>query len=158
MTTQPMTGSVPALPPLRREVLVDAEPGLAFAVFTEQIGRWWPLGTHSVHGDGGTVAFDRPEVGGRIVESKAGADDAVWGTVTAWESGRTVAFTWHPGQSDERVSRVEVTFADEDGKTLVTLEHSGWEIYGDLAAQARDDYDLGWPGVLAAYAERVATV
>ena len=65
------------VPPLRREVLVDADPALAFRVFTGRIGAWWPLGTHSVHGDAATVAFDRLEVGGRIVESLAGASDAV---------------------------------------------------------------------------------
>ena len=149
--------TVTALPPLRREILVDAAPAVAFAVFTEQIGRWWPLGDHSVYGEEATVAFDRPDVGGRIVESKAGADDAVWGTVTSWESGRSICFTWHPGHSDERASQVTVTFADDGadgGKTLVTLEHAGWEVFGEQAAQARDDYDRGWPVVLGAYAER----
>jgi uncharacterized protein YndB with AHSA1/START domain len=148
--------TVTALPPLRREILVDAEPALAFAVFTEQIGRWWPLGDHSVHGEEATVAFDRPDVGGRIVESKAGADDAVWGTVTSWESGRSIGFTWHPGHSEERASQVTVTFAADAGKTLVTLEHAGWEVFGEQAAEARDDYAHGWPVVLGAYAERAA--
>jgi uncharacterized protein YndB with AHSA1/START domain len=145
-----------AVPSLRREILVDADPALAFAVFTEQIGRWWRLGEHSVYGAEASVGFDRLEVGGRIVESKAGAEDAVWGTVTTWEPGRSLAFTWHPGDTGERVSQVAVSFADEDGKTLVTLEHSGWEVFGELAAQARDDYGHGWPLVLGAYAERVA--
>jgi len=144
-----------ALPPLRREILVDAEPGLAFAVFTERIGQWWPLGSHSVYGADATVGFDRPGVGGRIVESKTGADDAVWGTVTSWEPGRSIGFTWHPGNSEENASQVTVTFADEGadtGKTLVTLEHAGWEVFGEEAAQARADYDHGWPLVLGHYA------
>ena len=157
MTARPMTGSVPPLPALHREVLVDADPALAFAVFTEQIGRWWPIGTHSVHGEGGTVGFDRLEVGGRLVESKSGADDAVWGTVTAWEAGRLIAFTWHPGHGAERASLVQVTFADQDGKTLVILEHAGWEAFGELAEEARDDYGHGWPVVLASYAEQVTS-
>ena len=31
------------VPPIRREVLVDAGPEAAFDVFTAGIGRWWPI-------------------------------------------------------------------------------------------------------------------
>ena len=40
------------MPPIRREVLVNADPATAFDVFTTRLGRWWPLATHSVHGAG----------------------------------------------------------------------------------------------------------
>ena len=143
------------VPPLRREILVDADRALAFDVFTQRIGAWWPLGEHSVHGAGGTVVFDRPGVGGRIVESMAGADDAVWGSVTRWAPDEMLAFTWHPGQGPERASRVTVTFEDQDGKTLVRLEHSGWEVFGEQAQAARDEYGHGWPVVLDQYAAAV---
>lgn len=143
------------VPPLRREVLVDADRELAFAVFTQQIGGWWPLGEFSVHGAGATVAFDPAGVGGRIVESLAGADDATWGTVTRWEPVDAVAFTWHPGHGPDRASKVSVTFEDQDGKTLVRLEHTGWEVFGDQAEAARAEYDQGWPVVLDGYAARV---
>jgi uncharacterized protein YndB with AHSA1/START domain len=150
-------GSGAAVPPLRREVLVDADRELAFTVFTDRIGAWWPLGDHSVHGAGGSVTFVDPGVGARIVESKPGADDAVWGTVTRWEPPGLVAFTWHPGTGDAAASRVTVTFEETDGKTLVTLEHAGWEVFGDLAAQAREEYDHGWPVVLGCFVELAAT-
>jgi uncharacterized protein YndB with AHSA1/START domain len=149
-------GSGAAVPPLRREVLVDAGRDLAFSVFTEQIGAWWPLGDHSVHGADASVAFVDPGVGARILESRNGdtdgADDAVWGTVTRWEPGVLVAFTWHPGKGPDEASHVTVTFEESDGKTLVRLEHAGWEIFGEYAAQAREEYDHGWPVVLGAYA------
>ena len=150
-------GSGAAVPPLRREVLVDADRDLAFSVFTDRIGSWWPLGGHSVHGEGGSVRFVDPGVGARIVESKEGAEDSVWGTVTRWEPGSLIAFTWHPGQGDAAASRVTVTFEDTDGKTLVTLEHAGWEIFGDQAAQARQEYDHGWAVVLGRFVELAAT-
>jgi uncharacterized protein YndB with AHSA1/START domain len=143
------------VPPVRREVLVDADRALAFEVFTHRIGAWWPLEEHSVHGAAATDAFDRPEFGGRIVESLAGADDAVWGTVTRWEPDVALAFTWHPGQAAEHASAVTVTFEDQDGKTLVRLEHSGWEVFGGQARAARDDYDRGWPVVLDRYVAAV---
>jgi uncharacterized protein YndB with AHSA1/START domain len=142
------------IPPVLREILVDADRALAFAVFTQRIGAWWPLGEHSVHGAGAAVAFDRLAVGGRIIESLAGADDSVWGTVTRWEPDTMLGFTWHPGHSDgdERASQVTVSFEDQDGKTLVRLEHSGWEVLGEQAQAARDEYDQGWPVVLDRYA------
>ena len=40
------------LPPLHREVLVESGQEWAFEVFTAQIGDWWPLAGHSVHGAG----------------------------------------------------------------------------------------------------------
>ncbi len=87
------------------------------------------------------------------MESKEGAEDSVWGTVTRWEPGSLVAFTWHPGQGDAAASHVTVTFEETDGKTWCTLEHAGWEIFGDQAAQAREKYDHGWPVVLGRFVE-----
>ena len=135
------------VPPIRMEVLVDADPAAAFDVFTAGIGRWWPVAEKSVHGEGGTVAFH----GGQLVEGAAG-QRAVWGTVTRWEPPAAVAFTWHPGRTPERESHVEVTFAAAR-QTLVTLIHSGWESFADPAA-ARAEYDHGWPVVLGCYQEQ----
>jgi uncharacterized protein YndB with AHSA1/START domain len=156
-TSHGSPGSGAAVPPLRREVLVDAGPDLAFSVFTERVGSWWPVEEHSVHGEGATVVFTDQGVGARIVESKQGAQDAVWGTVTRWEPPGLLAFTWHPGGSDAAASRVQVTFEETDGKTLVTLEHAGWEVFGDQAAQARESYDHGWPVVLARFVQLTDT-
>jgi hypothetical protein len=58
---------VSTVPPIRREILVDADPAVAFEVFTAGIGRWWPVEEHSVHGKGGAVAFED----GRLVERPA---------------------------------------------------------------------------------------
>jgi uncharacterized protein YciI len=139
---------VSTVPPIRREILVDADPQTAFEIFTARIGRWWPLEEHSVYGATATVAFED----GRLVERSADGQAAVWGAVTRWEPPTAVAFSWHPGQPAERASRVEVTFAAADGQTLVTLEHAGWEVYADPAA-ARAEYDEGWPVVLDGYRE-----
>ena len=55
------------VPPIRREILVDADPAVAFDVFPGAIGQWWPLAGKSVHGKGATVAFDE----GRLIEHSA---------------------------------------------------------------------------------------
>jgi uncharacterized protein YciI len=136
------------VPPIRREILVDAGPQAAFEVFTARLGRWWPVAGHSVYGAGATVAFED----GQLVERAADGRRAVWGTVTRWEPPSAVAFSWHPGRPADAAGHVEVTFAAAGPQTLVTLEHSGWEAYADPAA-TRAEYDLGWPVVLQSYAD-----
>ena len=143
------------VPPIRREIIVDADLAAAFDVFTAGLGQWWPMDELSVHGQGATVAF----ADGQIVERSAGGAAAVWGTVTRWEPPAAVAFTWHPGQPAERASHVVVTFAAAPGpaaagQTLVRLEHAGWDAFADPAA-ARAEYDHGWPLVLDRYSEHV---
>jgi hypothetical protein len=138
------------VPPVRREILVDADPLTAFSVFTGAIGRWWPLAELSIYGSGATVAF----VDGVIVERSPQGEEAVWGTVTRWEPSAVVAFTWHPGRAPEGAGNVEVTFTAAESGTLVTLQHSGWDSYDDPLT-ARAEYDRGWPKVLDCYSSEV---
>ena len=139
------------LPPLHREVLVESGPQRAFEVFTAQIGDWWPLASHSLHGEGGSVAFED----GEIVERSAGGEVSVWGRVTRWEPPDALAFTWHPGRPAGPLTQVTVRFAAAGEQTLVTLEHSGWEVLDDPAA-ARDEYERGWPAVLRGYRDQIS--
>jgi uncharacterized protein YndB with AHSA1/START domain len=143
---------VTPVPPVRREVVVAGDPALAFRVFTEQLGSWWPLARHSVHGATSSVGFEDDE----IVEVAATGERCVWGTVTVREPGRRIAFTWHPGHDADRAGRVTVTFSPREDGTLVTLVHEGWEVYADPAA-ARAEYDTGWPVVLSRLQTAVAT-
>jgi hypothetical protein len=142
--------TVSAVPPVRHQVQVSAGPAAAFEVFAGRIGQWWPLGDHGVYGPGGSVGF----VDGKIVESSPGGDKSVWGTVTRWEPGAAVAFTWHPGGAPQRATQVEVTFQQAATGSVVTLEHEGWDVLSD-PAKAREEYDLGWPGVLERYRDEV---
>jgi uncharacterized protein YndB with AHSA1/START domain/uncharacterized protein YciI len=139
-------------PPIHREVLVDAGPEAAFKIFTAGLGRWWPLADgKGVYCDG-AVAF----AGGQIIERSASGEQAVWGSVTRWEPPAVVAFTWHPGHAAERASLVEVTFTAAGAQTLVRLTHSGWETFDDPAAM-RAQYENGWPTVIGAYVEHMAS-
>jgi uncharacterized protein YciI len=137
--------------PIRRAVLVDADPDTAFEIFTERIGSWWPLADKGVFGEGSTVAFTN----GRLVEQASDGTQDVWGTVTRWEPGAAIAFTWHPGLPVEESTQVEVTFVAADSQTLVSVEHSGWEHRADPSA-ARAQYEQGWPTVIDCYRKAVA--
>jgi uncharacterized protein YciI len=130
------------LPPLHRQIVVPASPEAAFRVFTDRIGTWWPVVSHSVHGAGSSTAFQD----GRLVETGPDGETALWGTVLDWQPPRSFRMTWHPGRDAENASTVTVTFAPVgDDATLVTVRHEGWQ-----SLDARKEYRNGWPTVLSA--------
>lgn len=145
----------PTFAPLVKQVLVRADVDRAFARFTAGLGDWWPRASHSVGGvESLSVTFEG-HVGGRIVESIRDGRVCVWGTVTAWEPPRRVAFTWHPGREPETAQDVEVRFEPHADGTRVVLVHTGFERLGaKLGRVARRGYPLGWTYVLGLYAER----
>jgi len=133
---------------LTKSVVVAAGVERAFTLFTARMGDWWPLITHSVGGEEATAVAMDCCAGGEIIESLADGTTTVWGRVTGWEPPRRVAFTWHPGTPVEEATHVDVSFAEHDGGTLVTLVHSGWAARPD-GERARVGYDSGWEVVLA---------
>lgn len=148
--------SAPAAPlaPVRASIRVSWTPDEAFRRFTSDMGRWWPLASHSVGGSAATGVTMTPRVGGEIVEAIADGSEAHWGTVTAWEPPHRVAFTWHPGRTPASGTQVEVRFVVDGTGTRVELTHRGWEALGSLATTARRGYPMGWAYVLRLYAGR----
>jgi uncharacterized protein YndB with AHSA1/START domain len=140
-----------SLAPLRKTVVVQLEPPLAFELFTAHIAEWWPLATHSVGLSDAVLVTFPGEVGGAIIETKRDGTTWVWGTVTEWDPPAGVSFTWHPGQPVSWAGNIEVRFTpDGTGGTVVVLTHSGWDRRSDGAA-ARRGYDSGWEVVLGGY-------
>ncbi|WP_345751719.1 SRPBCC domain-containing protein [Microbacterium rhizophilus] len=138
--------------PLRRQVLVACDPEIAYRVFLDEIGSWWPVASHGCFGEGSAVAFD----GERIVETAPDGRTAVWGTVVESAAPREVSFTWHPGRGPEDATRVRLTFVPAgEAATLVTLVHAGWEARAD-ADRIRGESAGGWVTVLARYADAPA--
>lgn len=144
--------------PIVRTALVARPLGEAFAVFTDEIGAWWPLPTHSVfQAEAGGVHF----VDGRLVERSIDGRDTVWAEVLEWDPPHRLVLAWHPGvepgPSDQRPpsGRVEVSFADEDGATRVQVRHDGWEAFGEEALRRRRDYigPSAWGHVLDHFAD-----
>lgn len=134
--------------PLVREVRVRTDLDTAFRVFTERIGDWWPMATHSVFGEHATVAFEDD----RLVE-RAGRTATTWGQVLAWDPPRSFRMTWHPGHDPVEATEVEVSFTPEDDTVLVRLTHTGWERRADR--DIRSSYESGWVVVLGRYAAAV---
>ena len=143
-----------AFPPVRKTVTVSAPPETAFRRFTAEMASWWPLASHSVGRRNTETVSMECRAGGRIVERIRGGRECVWGTITAWEPPRRIAFTWHPGDDPARAQDIEVRFAPEGSATRVQLEHRGFERLGALAKRAHRGYPLGWSYVLGRYAGR----
>lgn len=134
--------------PITKTLDLACTPAHAFDVFVHQIGRWWPLESHSVaaeHGGAEPGVAVEPHLGGRVLETRADGTTSVWGKVLAYAPPGHFAMTWHPGTDPTRPTRVDVRFeARAEGGTRVTLTHSGWQVWAADAPEKRGNYDKGW--------------
>lgn len=139
-------------PPVEKSILVPWDRTTAFARFTERIHEWWPLKTHAVDPDRVRSCAIEPREGGRIFEVWDDGTERPWGKVTEWDPPRRLAFTWHPGRSEETRQEVRITFHEEGDGTRLELVHSGWHRLGEKAEETRRQYSPGWDHVLERYA------
>ncbi len=137
---------------VRKSITVAAPPERAFGVFTERIGEWWPLRSHSLAGERTQTAVVEGREGGRLYERSVEGEEQSWGTVTAWEPPRRLVVAWHVNPERPIATELEVRFSPEGSGTRVELEHRGFEQYAD-GAEARASYDGGWDTVLARFAD-----
>jgi hypothetical protein len=143
-----MTGTQTSTEPVHRSVTVDRSVEDAFRVFTEELGNWWPVQTHSIAKDAVETVVMEGRADGRLYERTADGAENDWGRMLVWEPPRRVAFEWHiTGVPTE----VEVRFTPEGERTRVDLEHRGFERIEDGEAR-RESYNNGWVTVLGHYA------
>jgi uncharacterized protein YndB with AHSA1/START domain len=138
--------------PVVRAAWVERTPEDAFAVFTDEIGAWWPLPTHGLFGDAsGGVSFRD----GQLIEHSIDGRETTWGEVLSWEPPTRLVVSWHPGRSRDDASEVEVTFEADGTGTRVVLEHRGWERFGIEGAARRRSYQgpNAWGSVLDHFAD-----
>ena len=144
---------------VRHSVTVGLPPEKAFELFTDRMDDWWPSDSHSVL-EGPTVGTIEPFVGGRWYDRAEDGTECNIGTVLVWDPPARVVFAWRltPAWEYEpdlqRCTEVDVTFAAEGAGTVVTLEHRGFESYGEPGAAMRDQVgaDDGWPQLMRLYA------
>lgn len=130
-----------------RELGVGAE--VAFDLFTTRIAEWWPVASHSIHGEGVTDVRFEGRVGGRLVEITSDGAEYAWAHVLAWDPPNRFALSWYPDTEPIASSILEVRFTPlSEGRTRLDLEHSGWEEFGPEGSGLRDRYETGWDVVL----------
>ena len=137
---------------VRKSLHVAAPVEQAWEVFTERIGDWWPLGSHSLLGERAETAHIEGRSGGRMYERAADGEEAHWGDVIAWEPPHRLVVAWHVNKERAEPTEWEVRFEPDGEGTRVELEHRGWERYED-GAEAAASYNEGWDVVLDPYAE-----
>jgi uncharacterized protein YndB with AHSA1/START domain len=125
-------------------------------LFTSEIGRWWPLSSHSVFGDAAMACTVDEQVGGRIYEVNADGRQAEWGRILTWEPPYLFVCSWYPGRDPDSAQELKVIFESEAEGTRVTLIHSGWEQLGEQGAATRTNYERGWDSVLGMYTDLAA--
>ena len=148
---------------VRKSVSVPVPPERAFAVFTGEIGRWWPLDSHHIGAKPAAEAVVEPHEGGRWFERAEDGSECDWGRVLAWEPPGRVVLSWEIStewQHDPAVkSEVEVRFLpDGESGTRVELEHRGLDTFGDRAEEMREAFGSpgGWSVVLDGFAAAAA--
>lgn len=142
--------------PIVLEFDVDASPEHAFEVWTRHCGTWWPP-SHSMSGrDDFEVVFE-PFVGGRVFEQSADGTEYEWGEVTVWDPPERLEYLWHIFLDREKATKVSVTFAQSGDGSVVKLENSGFDVFGEGAGDRRERVGSAWVGITDRYREELGS-
>jgi uncharacterized protein YndB with AHSA1/START domain len=142
--------------PIRHAVKVKATPERAFAVFASRIGDWWPKS--AVPGSPHRTITIEPRTGGRWYHLSEDGSEHDWGTVLDYAPPTRLLLGWRLNARFEFdpdfLTEVEVTFeGQDDGSTMVTLEHRNLERFAEAAEKTRASLNGGWPGFLKNFAD-----
>lgn len=142
---------------VRKDLSVNAPPDIAWRVFTEKMGTWWPLGHYKIGKAKAIDAILEPRVGGRWYERGEDGSTCDWGRVLAWEPPRRLLLTWDIDanwQFDPNLNtEIEVRFFAEGKGTRVELEHRRLDRYGERRDKMRRIFDTegDWGKLLAMF-------
>jgi uncharacterized protein YndB with AHSA1/START domain len=137
--------------PLRMSFEVGCPAAHAFDVWTSKISRWWPA-DHTVSAEAGLEVVLEGRPGGRIFERTTAGAEFDWGEVTVWEPPTRLVYLWHLRRDRADATEVEITFVAEGAsRTVVQIEHRGWERLGAEGQDWRDANMGGWRTLLPHY-------
>ncbi len=143
--------------PVRKQVTVAASQQRAFALFTNEMSRWWPA-THSILKSPLKQYVIEPRVGGRWYALGEDGSRGETGYVIDWQPPARLVLAWQLSgewQFDpDLVTEVDVQFiAESERVTRVELEHRNLQRMGDKAEQVRGMVDApgGWSAILESF-------
>ena len=145
---------------VRKVVHVQAPQAVAWRVFTEQMGTWWPLQNYKIGKARAVEAVVEPRAGGRWYERGEDGSTCDWGSVLAWEPHSRLVLSWDitaDWQYDSNLkTEVELCFIpDGKGATRVELEHRRLDRFGARRDEMRRIFetDGDWGRLLASFAQ-----
>jgi uncharacterized protein YndB with AHSA1/START domain len=148
---------------VRKVVNVNAPLDIAWRVFTEQMGSWWPLGQYKIGKADAIDVVVEPRVGGRWYERGKDGSTCDWGSVLAWEPPSRLVLSWDitaDWQYDpELKTEIEIRFiAQSSDSTRVELEHRRLDRYGARRDEMRHIFEMGgdWGRVLEMFGKVAA--
>jgi uncharacterized protein YndB with AHSA1/START domain len=163
MTTEQLKPGVGDPNSVRKVMSVQAPPAVAWKVFTEMMGTWWPLAVYKIGKANAVDAVMEPRVGGRWYERGDDGSTCEWGSVLSWEPPSRLILSWDIGadwQYDPNLkTEIEVRFiAEGKDSTRVELEHRKLDRYGARRDEMRRIFetDGDWGRLLASFAARAA--
>jgi hypothetical protein len=77
---------------VRKVISVEASQDIAWQVFTEQMGTWWPLAMYKIGKANAVDAVTEPHVGGRWYECGDDGSTCDWGRLLAREQPSRLVF------------------------------------------------------------------
>jgi uncharacterized protein YndB with AHSA1/START domain len=105
---------------VRKVSMVAAPPVVAWRVFTERMGTWWPLSVYKIGKVNAVDAVIEPRVGGRWYERGADGSTCDWGSVLVWEPPSRLVLSWDVNaewQYDpELKTEIEIRFIAAEGR------------------------------------------
>lgn len=144
---------------VRKVIRVQAPQAVAWRVFTEKMGTWWPLASYKIGKANAVDAVVEPRVGGRWYERGDDGSMCQWGSVLAWEPPSRLVLSWNISadwQYEPTLkTEIEVRFnAEGSNRTQVELEHRHLERYGARRDEMRRIFDTegDWGRLLEAFA------
>jgi uncharacterized protein YndB with AHSA1/START domain len=149
---------------VRKVVDVAAPLDVAWRVFTEGMGGWWPLGQYKIGKAEAVDAIVEPHVGGRWYERGKDGNTSDWGSVLVWEPPSRLVLSWDitaDWQYDpELKTEIEIRFiAQGNDATRVELEHRRLDRYGARRDEMRRIFDSGgdWGRLLEMFGKAAAS-
>lgn len=149
---------------VRKSVVVKASQAVAWRVFTEQLGTWWPLAHYKIGKAPAVDAVMEPHVGGRWYERGDDGSTCEWGSVLAWEPCSRLVLSWDidaDWQHDPTLkTEIELRFVVVDENTTrVELEHRHLDRYGARRDEMRAIFETGgdWGRLLEGFARVAAS-
>jgi len=134
---------------ITKVVHLECNPDRAFALFTEEAGRWWPPDRR--HTDDANSII-RMEPSGRFFERAGDGSEVELGAVRVFEPGARLVLDWYPGTDRANATLVEIRFEPAGEGTLLTVTHSLGAATSDAFVRNAPGYDRSWDLVLGALA------